>query len=494
MKKLRRIPWFLVSCLTLAGLACGTPIGAQGPVIRHSDYQLDTTDPSNTSYVTPLPFRLRGVVLNDTEDWLDPTEHFDNQTMFFLGGQAEFILQAVDLDGTPYDPYPGPGQSGSQDPLSDDFGGTFIWIGQNYGNLPFVPDQDLAYIDQNMAGVPGETRPIWYDELDRNGFWRPGRDPSDPAVVRAGDLIEVRAPVNGLVFNGKHNVNERHTIDVANDFEVIILEKNYGLPAPASLTLDALKDADDLAIYDPTRQSGGERFQGSLVQLRNVAFETLTAGSTLQSDTTYTVVDGSGRSLEVYVGLDPTFGSTLIPSGRLHLTGVLDQKSPSGTDGYRLLLLEPDDLQAALVGDFDGDSVYGVGDIDLLTRASASGENELIYDLNGDWLVNQNDVRVWTKDLAQIWIGDTNVDGEFNTSDLVIVLERGKYETDTAAVWSEGDWTGDGRFNTGDFVAALQDGGYELGSQPVVTVPEPCGTLLCFVGWFGVVASFRRIH
>ena len=55
--------------------------------------------------------------------------------------------------------------------------------------------------------------------------------------------MEVRGVVNGLIFGGKHNVNERHTIDPLNDFEVVILEKGYGLPQPSPLTLDLLKDA-----------------------------------------------------------------------------------------------------------------------------------------------------------------------------------------------------------------------------------------------------------
>ena len=149
-----------VSCVLCVVILAAVQASAQGPVIRHTDYQLDTGDPANSPFVTPLPFRLRGVVLNNTEDWLDPTEHFDNQKLLppFLGGQAEFIVQAVNLDGTAHDPYPGEEQAGAQDPLANDHGGTFAYMAQNYGNLPFIPDPDNAYIDQDMAGVPGETR------------------------------------------------------------------------------------------------------------------------------------------------------------------------------------------------------------------------------------------------------------------------------------------------------------------------------------------------
>ncbi len=55
---------------------------------------------------------------------------------------------------------------------------------------------------------------------------------------------------------------------------------------------------------------------------------------------------------------------------------------------------------------------------------------------------------------------------EFNSSDFVQAFVAGKYETEAAAVWSEGDWDGSGTFGSADFVAAFVDGGYELGPPP----------------------------
>jgi hypothetical protein len=130
-----------------------------------------------------------------------------------------------------------------------------------------------------------------------------------------------------------------------NDFEVEILEKGYGLPQPLPLALDALKDAADQAIFDPTRETGGEHYQGSLVQLQGVVFDALSAGDPLASDTTLTVVDNSGRSLKVYLGLDENFDSALVPEGPLNLIGVLDQNSTSGPDLYRLLVMNAEDIQ-----------------------------------------------------------------------------------------------------------------------------------------------------
>ena len=79
-------------------------------------------------------------------------------------------------------------------------------------------------------------------------------------------------------------------------------------------------------------------------------------------------------------------------------------------------------------------------------------------------------------------IGDSNLDGEFNSSDFVSVFKAGLYESDGGATWMTGDWDGDGRFDSSDFVLAFSDGGYEQG--PVAVVPEVMNLplLVLFVG------------
>ena len=59
--------------------------------------------------------------------------------------------------------------------------------------------------------------------------------------------------------------------------------------------------------------------------------------------------------------------------------------------------------------------------------------------------------------------GDANLDGRFNSSDLVKVFQAGKYEDSIFqnASWEEGDWNGDGDFDSQDLVMAFQLGWYE---------------------------------
>jgi hypothetical protein len=146
---------------------------------------------------------------------------------------------------------------------------------------------------------------------------------------------------------------------------------------------------------------------------------------------------------------------------------------------------------SSLTGDFDGSGALDLADIDDLTAQSAGGTNPLEYDLNADTLVNDADVKTWVSDLYGSWIGDADLNGEFNSSDLVVVLAAGTYEADVAAVWSTGDFNGDGRASSTDLVAALADGGYESGPRPAVAaVPEPASNGLLLIS--GVVIGLIR--
>jgi hypothetical protein len=74
--------------------------------------------------------------------------------------------------------------------------------------------------------------------------------------------------------------------------------------------------------------------------------------------------------------------------------------------------------------------------------------------------------------------GDANIDGVFNSTDLIDVLANGEYEDTIVgnSTWSEGDWTGEGDFDSGDLVVALADGGYVPGAT--AAVPEPASIWL----------------
>ena len=143
-------------------------------------------------------------------------------------------------------------------------------------------------------------------------------------------------------------------------------------------------------------------------------------------------------------------------------------------------------------GDFDLNGLLNAADVDLLTQEIVGQRHPLLFDLNGDSLVDLVDHQVWVKDLKETWIGDADLNGEFNSSDFVQAFQAGTYETKEPAGWSEGDWNGDGIFDSSDFVIAFQDGGYEQGLRTdPAAVPEPASAILLFASLM-VIATHRR--
>ncbi len=124
-------------------------------------------------------------------------------------------------------------------------------------------------------------------------------------------------------------------------------------------------------------------------------------------------------------------------------------------------------------------------EIDELATAIRSGSQDPQWDLNGDGHVDADDQVYWVTELRNSFFGDSNLDGEFSSDDLVWVFQLGQYEDEVSAdsIWGTGDWNGDQEFDTHDFLLAFQHGGYEQGPRDAVAiVPE------CTSGWMLLVA------
>ncbi|MCA9216647.1 MAG: PEP-CTERM sorting domain-containing protein [Planctomycetales bacterium] len=149
------------------------------------------------------------------------------------------------------------------------------------------------------------------------------------------------------------------------------------------------------------------------------------------------------------------------------------------------------DMGPTVAGDFNNNGMRDTGDLDLL--ATAMQANDLALDLNNDGTTNIADRVMWVEQLSNTFMGDSNFDGEFNSSDFVTVFSAGKYESGQAATWAQGDWSGDGQFNSSDFVTAFAGGGYEIGTKPggLQVVPEPSSLVLLAFGAFALLGQRR---
>jgi len=176
------------------------------------------------------------------------------------------------------------------------------------------------------------------------------------------------------------------------------------------------------------------------------------------------------RYLEVSPTLSPD-GSTLYVSANLSSTAIV-----LSWDVYASSIL--------VMGDFDGNGLLTAGDLELLSEEIRAGTNDPALDLNADALVDTSDRDAWVHDLKSTYFGDANLDGEFNSGDLIAVFQAGKYEDSDPmnATWATGDWNGDADFDSGDLILAFQDGAFEQGPRAAVaTVPEPSGLAIMLI-------------
>ena len=154
-----------------------------------------------------------------------------------------------------------------------------------------------------------------------------------------------------------------------------------------------------------------------------------------------------------------------------------------------------------LVPDFNRQLVGGVDEFYMFTRAITADEVGTLYALDPGCATIDECLAGLTgadrvnavHDQYGTWMGDANLDGVFDSGDMITVFQAGLYETGAAALWADGDFDGNGAFESGDLVAALADGGYEAGPRPAVAaVPEPSSVILLAMGMLLVLKRRRR--
>ena len=126
-------------------------------------------------------------------------------------------------------------------------------------------------------------------------------------------------------------------------------------------------------------------------------------------------------------------------------------------------------------GDFNDDLVIDIDDVELLCEVIQTGDEGELFDLNNDDLVDLQDMRNLIGDILGSFMGDSNLDGGFGSTDLIVVFQAGHYENPAAgwANWASGDWNCDGVFDTSDLIVAFQDGGYSGNYAVAAVLPDP---------------------
>jgi hypothetical protein len=288
---------------------CAARVSAQSET--HANLQA-VTSTGVSAWNGSFPFTIRGVLLCSPDEMLDSTPNYlpwdDGANQYRLGGEWQITFQAVD-----------PG----------DRGGTTCWVGQNYGNLPWLHNSDFSY-----------TNEAWVSEI-----LRLNHDPSTGQAFRAGDLIEITVR-QALFYGGKRNINEGHDIDPARNFDIRLVTANYGLPVPEVITLADVMNPGGVAsdpstwpaIFDQTRATGGEHYQGMRVRLNNIMLVTTNGWNPAKTwgNRLCTVTDGAGRFFSLR---HPRYSLGSAPTNQFDAIGIFNQESGSGsqgTNGYEL--------------------------------------------------------------------------------------------------------------------------------------------------------------
>ena len=113
-------------------------------------------------------------------------------------------------------------------------------------------------------------------------------------------------------------------------------------------------------------------------------------------------------------------------------------------------------------GDFNNDGVVDADDIELLNAQIRLPTLDDTFDITSDGVVDHNDRDKLVVDILGTNYGDANLDGAFDSRDIVAVFSAGEYEDGISgnSTWAEGDWNGDGEFGTRDWVLAFMSGEY----------------------------------
>lgn len=270
------------------------------------------------------------------------------------------------------------------------------------------------------------------------------------------------------------------------------VETRWDLTSPQSafgVTADGRRVAEMYMRWDQMLYDADD--PDPLVQERLATLEDLNPG-VKQLITTAAVKEGYEFRLDPLLvdGTDDfSFGGQTHPEGNLH-------PAKSITDEYfEVSVVRLTGASTSNKADVNRDGNVDAADIDAISTAVRAGNTGAQFDVNGNGSVNNDDRLHWVGTLKKTYLGDSNLDGQFNSGDFVFVFAVGEYEDSTAgnSGWGEGDWNGDADFNSGDFVAAFAEGGYELGPRPAVSaVPEPATLGLIVAGSLLFVLRRRR--
>lgn len=323
-----------------------------------------------------------------------------------------------------------------------------------------------AHVEGYSSSDVGEYR-IEYAIADGTN---PGPGDENPSDDHGGSLNEATSLLDGQTISG--------VLEVNNDYDYFAIEAVAGQTLTLDVFLNGLEDSV-LVLYDANGRylDSNDDFGGSLrshlewdvtqsgVYYAEVhgysSFHTGAYEIRLETSSTPPVSTplalGQPLVVEMAAGESRWFEFPADP-GRAYEIGAFTWVPGNATvrlhDQQRVLMAE---VSA-------GDGSTSTNPITFFNTSATSYLVELVADTAGTLAL-----------AVDVPAGDANLDGRFDSSDLIALFERGGFEDgiEDNAGWEDGDWNGDGDFTTADLVLALVRGGYN----------QDAGVMPAFAHW-----------
>ena len=292
---------------------------------------------------------------------------------------------------------------------------------------PVAPNLVISEVHYNPAAADAPTS----DNLEFVELYNPGGAPLDVAGWRLNKAVDYTFPIDAEIPAGGSVVAV--SFDPAADAQLAAsFRANYGIAANVPL----------VGPFSGVLDNGGERLEVD----RPVTGADGSTGYILVDRVRYnddapwpTTPDGTGSSLTRNDAA--AYGNDAASwLGAIASPGQVSFEPPAV--------------------DLNNDGLVDNSDISILCQSlNGAGED---YDLDGNGTFDVNDFYFLVRGYLRTDAGDANLDGIFNSTDLVAVFTAAEYEDgiDGNSTWAEGDWNCDGDFGTSDLVAAFQTATY----------------------------------
>jgi hypothetical protein len=267
----------------------------------------------------------------------------------------------------------------------------------------------------------------WYENSDGKGSFGPQRviSRSSFAVSLATADLDGDGDLDVLSISTGGSIAWYENTDAKGDFDPqrVVTSETPGGWSVATADVDADGDQDILsASVGNNKIAWYENTDGkaSFGPQRVITTEASQAHSVRTAD-------GDGD-------VDVVSGST----GDSKIAWYENTDGKGGFGPQRVITSEALGLTSIVMTDVDGDD-----DVDVVSASPRDGKI------------------AWYENLSRL-VGDSNGDGVFNSSDLIVVFQAGEYEDGIAgnSTFEEGDWNCDAEFDSGDLVLAFQSGNY----------------------------------